>query len=51
MIAAGATDVRISTWRTRGGQAELTDQLSKIVSVFRTAAGSATNLPDAAPPV
>jgi probable F420-dependent oxidoreductase len=42
VIASGATDVRIGTWRAPGGQAELTDQLTEIVAAFRAAVRSAT---------
>jgi alkanesulfonate monooxygenase SsuD/methylene tetrahydromethanopterin reductase-like flavin-dependent oxidoreductase (luciferase family) len=42
VIASGATDVRIGTWRAPGGQAEFTDQLAEIVAAFRAAARSAT---------
>ena len=43
MIEAGATDIRIGTWRVPGGQAELTDQLTEIVAAFRAAVRSATD--------
>jgi probable F420-dependent oxidoreductase len=43
MIEAGATDIRIGTWRAPGGKAELTDQLAEIVAAFRAAVRSATD--------
>jgi hypothetical protein len=41
MIEAGATDIRIGTWRAPGGKGELIDQLAEIVAAFRAAARSA----------